>query len=325
MKISTLFKKKPNYYIGIDLGGTNIVAAVVDENGVIYGRSTRKTMLPRTYSEIFADMAICAKEAALNTGVDFDEIVAVGIGSPGVVDSEKGSIEFSSNLDFYNVPIVNCMEELLGKKIYIENDANAAAWGEFLAGSGKGTRNMIMITLGTGIGGGIIENGRLLTGAYGKGAELGHMVTHSNGEKCSCGRRGCFEVYASATALIKMTKKAMKENRDTDMWKLADGKINNVNGETPFLSKDKIGKGVIKEYLYNLSEGIVNFVNIFQPEVICIGGGISNAGDRILKPVRNAITNYSYARFGEKQTEVQIAKLGNDAGIIGAALLWKNK
>ena len=209
MNIATLFKKQPKYYIGIDLGGTNIVAAVVDENGKIYGRSTRKTMLPRTYKEIFDDMAICAKEAAKNSNVEFEKIISVGIGSPGVVDVENGSIEFSSNLDFRNVPIVNCMEALLKKKIHIENDANAAAWGEYLAGTGKGTNNMIMITLGTGIGGGIIENGRLLTGAYGKGAELGHMVTHSNGEKCTCGRKGCFEVYASATALIKMTKKAM--------------------------------------------------------------------------------------------------------------------
>jgi glucokinase len=307
------------------LGGTNIVAAVVDENGVIYGRSSRKTMLPRPYNEIFEDMALCAKDAIENTGIDYNEIISVGIGSPGVIDAEKGAIEFSSNLDFRNVPIVSCMEELLGNKVYIENDANAAAWGEYIAGSGKGSKNMIMVTLGTGIGGGVIENGRLMTGAYGKGAELGHMVTHSNGEKCSCGRKGCFEVYASATALIKMTKKAMKENRDTDMWKLSNGKITNVNGETAFLSNDKIGKSVIKEYLAHLSEGIVNLVNIFQPEIICIGGGISNAGERILIPVRNAIKNYSYARFGEKQTEVQIAKLCNDAGIIGAALLWRNK
>lgn len=325
MNIATLFKKQPKYYIGIDLGGTNIVAAVIDENGKIYGRSTRKTMLPRTYKEIFEDMAICAKEAAKNSAVGFEKIISVGIGSPGVVDVETGSIEFSSNLDFQNVPIVNCMEALLKKKIYIENDANAAAWGEYLAGSGKGTKNMIMITLGTGVGGGIIENGKLLTGAYGKGAELGHMVTHANGEKCTCGRKGCFEVYASATALIKLTKKAMREDPNTDMWKIANEKLSNVNGKTAFHSKDKAGKLVIKEYLSNLSEGIVNFVNIFQPEIICIGGGISNAGDRILKPVRTAIKNYSYARFGEKQTEVRIAELGNDAGLIGAALLWKNK
>ena len=217
------------------------------------------------------------------------------------------------------------MENLLNKRVYVENDANAAAWGEYIAGSGKGTQSMVMITLGTGVGGGVVENGRLLTGAYGKGAELGHMVVCSNGEKCTCGRRGCFEAYASATALIKMTKKAMKYNRNSDMWKISNGKLSNVTGKTAFLSRDGSGKVVIRCYLAQLAEGVVNLVNIFQPEVICIGGGISNAGDKILKPVNLAIKKKSYARFGKKQTEAKIAKLANDAGIIGAALLWQNK
>ena len=156
---------------------------------------------------------------------------------------------------------------------------------------------MIMITLGTGVGSGIIDGGHLLTGAYGKGAELGHMVISHDGEKCTCGRRGCFEAYASATALINQTKKAMKENPDSEMWKLAGGKLSNVSGKTAFGAKDKAGKEVIKKYLEYLSEGIVNIVNIFQPEVICIGGGISNAGEKILKPIRKNIKNYSFYHF----------------------------
>lgn len=320
-----LTTNRPKYYVGIDLGGTNIAAAVVDEYGVIYGRANRKTNAPRPYEEIFRDMAECAKDAAKESGLRFDDIESVGIGCPGSIDKENGNVEFSNNLDFYDVPIVRCMEALLEKKVYVENDANAAAWGEYLAGSGRGTKSMIMITLGTGVGGGIIDGGHLLTGAYGKGAELGHMVIRHNGEKCTCGRRGCFEAYASATALINQTKKAMKENPDSEMWKLAGGKLSNVSGKTAFGAKDKAGKEVIKNYLEYLSEGIVNIVNIFQPEVICIGGGISNAGEKILKPVRKNIKNYSFARFGKKQTEVHIAKLGNDAGIIGAALLWKNE
>ena len=313
-----------NYYIGIDLGGTNIVAAVVDENGTIYGRASRKTNAPRPYQEIFTDMAECAKEAAKESGIDFSDIKSVGIGSPGAIDKDAGTVEYSNNLDFYNVPIVSFMENLLHKKIYIENDANAAAWGEYLAGSGKGTESMVMITLGTGVGGGVIENGRLVRGAYGKGAELGHTVICFGGEKCTCGRRGCFEAYASATALIRMTKEAMRQNRQSDMWKIADKKLANVNGKTAFLSKDGTGKEVLRQYLGHLSEGVVNLVNIFQPEIICIGGGISNAGEKILRPIRTAIKKKSYGRFGEKQTEVQIAKLANDAGLIGAALLWKN-
>ena len=183
---------------------------------------------------------------------------------------------------------------------------------------------MIMITLGTGVGSGIIDNRHLLTGAYGKGAEIGHMVIHLGGEKCTCGRKGCFEAYASATALINQTKKAMKENTQSDMWKVSP-KLSQVSGKTAFTAKDKVAKDVVKTYLNYLSEGVVNVVNIFQPEVICLGGGVSNAGEKILKPIRKKIKNYSFARFGKKQTEVQIAKLGNDAGIIGAALLWKNE
>ena len=319
-----LTTNQPKYYVGIDLGGTNIAAAVVDEDGTIYGRSTRKTNAPRSYEEIFSDMAECAKDAAKESGIDFSDIVSVGIGCPGAIDKENGNIEFSNNLDFYDVPIVSYMEKLLGKKVYVENDANAAAWGEYLAGSGKGTQSLVMITLGTGVGSGIIDGGHLLTGAYGKGAEIGHMVIRLNGEKCTCGRKGCFEAYASATALINQTKKAMKVNPESEMWNISKT-LSRVSGKTAFTAKDKTAKEVIKNYLGYLSEGVVNIANIFQPEVICLGGGVSNAGDKILKPIRKAIKDYSFARFGKKQTEVRIASLGNDAGIIGAALLWKNE
>jgi glucokinase len=301
-----------------------MAAAVVDEDGVIYGRSARKTNAPRAYQEIFYDMAQCAFDAAKESGISFDDIVSVGIGCPGAVDKENGNIEFSNNLDFYDVPIVDYMEKLLGKKVYVENDANAAAWGEYLAGSGKGTQSLVMITLGTGVGSGIIDGGHLLTGAYGKGAEIGHMVIRLNGEKCTCGRKGCFEAYASATALINQTKKAMMAHPESDMWSISKT-LSKVSGKTAFTAKDKTAKEVIKNYLGYLSEGVVNIVNIFQPEVICLGGGVSNAGEKILKPIRKAIKNYSFARFGKKQTEVKIASLGNDAGIIGAALLWKNE
>lgn len=313
-----------NYYIGIDLGGTNIVAAVVDEFGVIYGRATRKTNANRSYGEIFQDMAECAEEATKRSGINFEIIQSVGIGCPGVINKENGNIEFANNLNFYNVPIVEHMESLLKKKVYIENDADAAAWGEYLAGCGQGSKSMVMITLGTGVGSGIIVNGHLITGAYGNGAEIGHMVIRFDGEKCSCGRRGCFEAYASATALIRQTKKAMKENPNSEMWKISNN-LSEVNGKTAFAAKDKTAKDVVRNYLGYLSEGVVNIVSVFQPEIICIGGGISNTGEKILVPVRRAIKKYSFARFGKKETEVQIAQLGNDAGIIGAALLWKNE
>jgi len=316
---------QPKYYVGIDLGGTNIAAAVVDEDGVIYGRSKKKTNASRPYNEIFDDMAECARDAAEESGLNFDaDIEAVGIGCPGAINTVDGIVEFSNNLGFYDVPIVEYMQNALSKKIYVENDANAAVWGEFLAGCGKGTNNMVMITLGTGVGSGIVENGRLIRGAYGKGAEIGHMVLQLNGEKCTCGRNGCFEAYASATALIKQTKNAMYKNYDSEMWSICGNKISNVDGQTAFRAKDETAKNVVKTYLEYLSEGVVNIVNIFQTEIVCIGGGVSHEGEKILAPVKKMIKNKSFARFGKEQSKVCLATLGNDAGIIGAALLWKN-
>lgn len=315
----------PKYYVGIELGGTNIAAAVVDEYGVIYGRAKKKTNAPRDYKEIFDDMAECARTAAKESGLNFEkDIESVGIGCPGAIDKVSGVVEFSNNLGFYNIPIADYMEKKLSKKVYVENDANAAAWGEFLVGSGKNTNNMVLITLGTGVGSGIVENGRLIRGAYGKGAEIGHMVMQIGGERCTCGRHGCFETYASATALINQTKAAMKKNPDCDMWTICNGKLSKVDGQTAFKAKDTIARKVVKEYLEYLAEGVVNIINIFQPEVVCIGGGISHEGDKILTPVKKMINNKSFARFGKEQSKVGLATLGNDAGIIGAALLWKN-
>lgn len=313
------------YFIGIDLGGTNIAAAVVDENGTVYGRSKRKTNMPRPYQEIFDDMALCAMDAAKNSDIPWDKVENVGIGCPGAINKSNGNVDFSNNLDFYDVPITEYMENKLGKKVYVENDANCAAWGEYVAGSGKNTENMILLTLGTGVGSGIINGGHLFRGSFDTGAELGHMVIVSGGEKCTCGREGCLEAYASATALVSQTKEAMKKNHDSDMWKLVNGDINKVNGKTVFDSDDAVSKEVISTYLGYLAEGIVNIVNMFQPEVICLGGGVSGAGEVILEPLTEAVKTKAFARFGKRHTEIKIASLGNDAGIIGAALLWKNE
>ncbi len=309
------------YFIGIDLGGTNIATAVMDRDGKILGRSKRKTNSPRPYNEICDDMALCARECVEDAGLDFSEIESIGVGTPGSVDKQKGEVEFANNLGFRNTPIVAYLEEKLGKKVYIENDANAAAWGEYVAGAGKGTSSLVMITLGTGVGGGIIENGRLVTGAFGKGAELGHTVIVAGGEPCNCGRRGCLEAYSSATALIRQTKKAMLENPDSDLWRVVNGDINAVNGKTPFLAKDDIAKKVISTYLDYLGEGVLNVINLLEPEVIAIGGGISHEGESILIPILEKANIESYTRHSEKRTKITLASLGNDAGIIGAGLL----
>lgn len=312
------------YKLGIDLGGTNIVAGVVDDEYKIVGTAKRKTDMPRSAEEIVDDMAAVAVEAAENAGITLDDIESMGIGSPGAVDPENGVITYANNLDFHNVPICEMMFERTGRKFYLENDANAAAYGEYIAGAGKGTENFIAITLGTGVGGGIIINGRIYSGSNYAGAELGHTVIQMNGERCTCGRNGCFEAYASATALIRQTKQAMIRYPESVMWELCDGNIEAVSGMTAFKGMregDYAAKRVVDGYIGYLAVGIANMINIFQPDVLCIGGGISHEGDALILPLRDIVEGEDYARNIERRTVIKAATLGNDAGIIGAACL----
>lgn len=310
------------HYLGIDLGGTNVAAAVVDKDGTILGRASLPT--PRTGAEAVADqMAAAAKAAAEQAGVSLEQVKSVGIGSPGTIEPQHGLIKFWSNLDFENVPLAALVEERLHKRIYLENDANAAALGEYAAGAGKGSQSMVAITLGTGVGGGAILNGRLYTGFNYAGMEVGHFVIEHNGRPCTCGRKGCFEAYCSATALIKRTRQVMEENPDSLLWQLA-GDLDKVNGRTPFdaaAQGDAAAGKVIDEYVDYLGCGVASLVNILQPEVFCIGGGPSAQGETLMAPVRYILNREDYARNSVHRTRLVRAALGNDAGIIGAALL----
>ncbi len=312
------------YRLGIDLGGTNIVAGVVDENYEIVGMGKVKTNLPRSADDIADDMANAAREAIINAGLNLEDIEAIGIGTPGVAVAKTGTVVYSCNLGFYNVELGTMMRDRLGKEVYIENDANAAAYGEYIAGAGRGTENFIAITLGTGVGGGIIINGKIYSGSNSAGGELGHTVISADGEICGCGRNGCWEAYASATALIRQTKQAMIRYPESNMWELCDGDIEKVNGITAFNAMrngDIAGKMVVDRYIEYVAIGIANMINIFQPDVICIGGGISKEGDNLTVPVRNFVEGENYARNMKNKTAIKTAALGNDAGIIGAAFL----
>ena len=314
------------YRLGIDLGGTNIVAGVVDKNYKIVARASCKTAVPRPESEICDSMADVAKKAIEKAKITIDDIHSIGIGVPGAVNPKTGVIEYSANLFFHNWEVVKMMEERLGKKVLIENDANAAALGEYLAGSAKGAKNAVAITLGTGVGGGIIIDGKIYSGSNFAGAELGHMVIVKDGKECACGRRGCWETYASATGLINLTKqKILSEKLEFSyMLKLCDGDINKVSGKTSFDAMsdgDPTAKAVVEEYISYLSCGLVNIINIFQPDVLCIGGGISAQGENLLGPVRQYIERERYTKHNDKQTVICACTLGNDAGIIGAAYL----
>ncbi len=314
------------YKLGIDLGGTNIVAGVVDENFNIVAKASCPTNVPRPESEVCDSMAEVAVKAVEKAGITMDDVACVGIGVPGAVNPVTGIIEYSANLFFHNWNVVEMMEERLSKKVIIENDANAAAYGEFLAGSAKGAQNALAITLGTGVGAGIIIDGKIYSGSNYAGAEMGHMVIVKDGRECACGRKGCWEAYASATGLINMTKEAiLKEKPDFSyMLSLCDGDINNVNGKTAFDAKqagDATGTAVVDEWISYLACGIINAINIFQPDVLCIGGGVSNQGENLLAPLRTIVEKERYTKHNPKQTVICKASLGNDAGIIGAACL----
>lgn len=310
------------HYLGIDLGGTNVAAAVVDGEGTILGKVSLPT--PRTGAEAVADqMAAAARAAVEQAGITLEQVESVGIGSPGTIEPAEGLIKFWSNLDFENVPLTALMAERLNKPIYLENDANAAALGEYAAGAGKGSQSMVAITLGTGVGGGAVLGGKLYTGFNYAGMEVGHFVIEHNGRPCTCGRKGCFEAYCSATALIKRTREVMEENRDSLLWQLA-GSLDKVNGRTPFdaaAQGDAAAGKVIDEYVDYLGCGVASLVNIFQPEVFCIGGGPSAQGETLMAPVRYILNREDYARNSVHRTRLVRAALGNDAGIIGAALL----
>ena len=311
------------FTIGIDLGGTNIVAAVVDEKYNIIAKAKTPTAVPRSAELIFDDIAKVCKEAVEKAGLTMNDISSVGLGTPGTVNSD-GVIEFANNLNFDNVPAKDMIIERLGDKpVYVANDANCAALGEAYAGCGNGAKNFIAVTLGTGVGSGVIIDGKIVTGVNNAGGECGHMVIVVDGEACTCGRHGCWEAYASATALINQTKKAMGQYPDSVMHQLAkeEGKVSGKTAFDAMRRGDIAGIKVVDQYIKYVACGIINLVNALQPEIICVGGGICNEGETLLRPLRRYIEAERYSVYSKIQTKILKAELGNDAGIIGAAIL----
>lgn len=310
-------------YIGIDLGGTNIAAGVVDENGKILVQDSTPTMNERNYTEIVKDMAMLCKKIIKEAGLSEKDIEAIGIGSPGSIDNEHGVVTYANNLKMDNTPIAEELRKYIDVPVNVENDANAAAYGEYVI-NGENVDDFVFITLGTGVGGGIVINKKLYRGFNGAGGELGHTTLVHNGEPCSCGNNGCWEAYASVTALIRQTEEAMKKNPDSLMHKVAE-KENKISGRTAFdaaKSGDAAAKAVVDKYIEYVADGIMGVINIFQPEKLVIGGGISKEGDYLLNPIIKYVDKYGYNKH-MKTTKISIATLYNDAGIIGAALAAK--
>lgn len=312
------------YYIGVDLGGTNIAAGIVDEKGNLLRKASIPTGAEREADEVIKDMAGLCRKLIDEQGITVDDVEYAGVATPGTADHDNGIVVYANNLRFLNYPLADKLKEFLGvKKVLIENDANAAAKGEAACGAAKGYANSVMITLGTGLGGGIIIDNKIYSGFNYAGAELGHMVIEVDGLPCSCGRKGCWEAYSSATGLINMTKVKLAETKDTVMHEMVahDGKVSGRTAFDAMRKGDKAAKEVVDKYIYYLAMGIVNIINIFQPEVLVIGGGICNEKHYLTDPLMDVVDKEQYSRNSTKKTEIRIATLGNDAGIIGAAML----
>ena len=316
------------YRIGIDLGGTNIAAGLVNESFEIIAKDSTPTLTERPSEEIVDDIAMLCKKLCDAQGITVDDIASVGIASPGIVDDETGEVIYANNLHFRHFPLIPMLKERFpAREMHIENDANAAAWGEAVAGAAKGSRSSVMITLGTGVGGGIIADGKVFKGFNSAAGELGHIVIEVDGRPCSCGRKGCWEAYSSATGLINMTKEKLvectAENRETAMTELV-AQRGKVNGRIAFDAMrlgDAAATEVVTEYVKYLASGLASMINIFQPEVLSIGGGISNEGQYLLDLVVPLVRTQQYGTGLVPNPDIRIAQLRNDAGIIGAAVL----
>ena len=312
------------YRVGIDLGGTNIAAGLVNMDGNIVYKDSVPTQRERPYQEIIKDMAMLTKKVIEESKVPMEEVKSIGVGSPGTPDCKNGIIVYNNNLNFRNVPIREEMQKYINLPVYVDNDANCAALAESAAGAAKGTSTSVTITLGTGIGSGIIIDGKVYSGFNFAGGEIGHTVIVVDGEQCTCGRKGCWEAYAAATALIRQTKCAAKENPESIINKLVDGDLDKVDAKTAFDAAklgDKTGEAVVKQYIRYIAEGVINVINIFMPEVLVIGGGVCKEGDYLLNPLKEIVNAGVYSREEIPQTQIKTAQLGNDAGIVGAAML----
>ncbi|MDE6505337.1 MAG: ROK family protein [Clostridia bacterium] len=313
------------YYAGIDLGGTFIKCGIVSQDGALIIKDKIPTGSERPYGAIAKDMANLALSLADKAGV---KLTAAGIGSPGTVDSANGVIVYSNNIKWENVPLGKAVSEILNLPVFITNDANAAALGESYAGAGKDFKNIVFMTLGTGVGGGIVLDGKLYEGGRSAGAEIGHMLVRKNGEKCTCGRRGCLEAYASASALIKQTRTAMAKNNNSVMWSICGGVAENADGKTAFdgmRANDAAAKKVVNNYIGYLAEGITDVCNIFRPDAVILGGGICAEGETLLKPLKRKVARSVFGGLKYAPVKILTATLGNDAGVYGSARFAMNK
>ncbi len=312
------------YRVGVDIGGTNIAFGITEENGTLLFQDSFPANPQQTDEEIVISIVCFILKWIKEKGLEEGDIRSVGIGCPGACDRKKGILHYTVNLPFHETDFRSIFARFTSIPVYLANDADCAALGEMVAGGAKGYKTSLTITLGTGVGGGIIIDGNIYSGFNDAGGELGHMVIQRGGERCGCGRNGCLEAYASATALIRETKRAAAAHPESCIHTLCSGDPNRINAKTAFDAKrqgDPVGAKLVSDYIEALGEGLINYINIFQPEIILIGGGISKEGEYLLAPLREYVYRYTYGNDFLPLTKIERAILGNNAGIIGAAML----
>ena len=313
------------YYVGIDVGGTGLKAGVVDEQGKILSKVTCPTLVERGAEPVVNDMAHLALKAIEEAGLQVSDIKAVGVGIPGIEDPRTGRVPFCTNLHWHDVPLTEWMQRVIDKPIFIGNDATVAGLAESVSGVSAGVANSVFVTLGTGVGGGVVLGGKVYSGSNGVGSEIGHMLVVAGGELCTCGNRGGWERYASATALIRWGTESAKEHPEGALAQAVKGDVSKITAKDVIdLAKagDPDCAAIFDKYIYYLCAGLVSIINLYDPEVIVLGGGVSAAGDFLLNAVRKKLPEMVFYKT-MPYARIELATLGNDAGIIGAAMLGK--
>lgn len=323
-----MLEKEDKIIIGIDLGGTKIKIGLLNQEYQIVGRTAISTNADRPYQQVIEDMGQTAINLLEKNGYQLKDCLGVGVGSPGTIDSENGVVLYSNNIRWDHVPLREELQNYLPLPVYINNDANCAALGEVVKGAARGQQNVVFLTLGTGVGGGVVMNGKIFEGGHPGGVELGHIRQRSEGRRCTCGRYDCFEAYASATALIADTKEMAKQHPESRIWMLCEHDLEKINAKTPFdaaLAGDDCGKILVENYIQCLADGITDLVNIFRPDLVVLGGGVCAQGERLTEPLNQYLKEYCFGANVTYVPQVVVAENGNDAGMIGAARLVEIK
>lgn len=310
--------------LGIDIGGMSVKYGLVDEHNKIVANSVIETDIT-VEANVFAKRMIEESVRIIEeSGKTIKDIESIGIGCPGVINVKQGVVVYASNLGWKNVELVGAFKEIFDIPVALANDADAAALGEAVAGAAKGSENAVLLTLGTGVGAGVIVDGRILSGPLNGGCEMGHTTIQADGIKCSCGNKGCLETYASATALMRMGRDAARENPDSMLAKKSGRDIESIEGKLIFDCKeagDQSAIEVVDKYLDYVTIGVANAINIFRPEVVILGGGVSAQKEKLTDEIEKRLEKRAFGTGICEHAKVVTSILGNDAGIIGAAHL----